>query len=161
MQKIQCILHILAVLPMLVGGSPAYGQTSSAALAQIQSLREQWTKFLHAKQLDSEMALYAEDAVFLQPTGERITGKPAIRDLFKQVMAQVTSAPTLTSVRTEAVDDLAYDSGEYRETLTSVATGERSEERGSYLMVLKKGADGAWRIVEQMWSEVPHTSAPH
>jgi ketosteroid isomerase-like protein len=101
------------------------------------------------------MALYTQDAVFLQPTGERVTGLAAIRSLFVQVMGAVTSEPTLTSVDLDVSGDLAYDSGTYSETLTSVATGAKTSAKGSYLMVLKRGGDGQWRIQQQMWSQSP------
>jgi uncharacterized protein (TIGR02246 family) len=127
---------------------------------EIAAIRADWVKYLHSKQLEPEMALYAQDAVFLQPTGERITGLPAIRKLFTEVMAAVTSEPVMTSVNLEVSGDLAYDSGEYNETLTTVATGARSEVRGGYLMVLKRQPDGQWRIQQQMWSYFPDSGSP-
>ena len=134
----------------------AYGQASaSSAESQIAELRSNWCKYLHAKQLDPEMDLYAEDAVFLQPTGERITGLPAIRKLFVEVMAAVTSEPLLTSVDLEVSGMLAYDSGTYQETLTNVSTRAKTEVHGSFLMVLKRQNDGKWRIQQQMWSQSP------
>ena len=107
---------------------------------QIAAIRSDWCKYLHSKQLEPEMNLYAEDAVFLQPTGERVSGLPAIRKLFVAVMGMVTSEPVLMSVNLDISDNLAYDSGVYRETLTDVATGAKTQARGSYLMVLKRRA---------------------
>lgn len=129
------------------------------AAKEISAIRSQWIQFLHSRQLEPVVALYADDAVFLQPTGETIAGKDAIRGLFRQVMAAVTSDPTLTSMRIDSSGNLAYDSGEYRETLTNVATGAKTEAHGSYLTVLKHQPDGKWRIVEQMWSEAPESTA--
>jgi ketosteroid isomerase-like protein len=143
-------LLLLLVLPL------AHAQKASVTPAdQIGQLRADWCKFLHDKQLDPEMALYAEDAVFIQPAAERVAGLPAIRKLFVQVMGMVTSDPILTSINLEFSGDLAYDSGEYSETLTNVGTGAKSQARGSYLMVLKHQPDGKWRIQQQMWSQYP------
>ena len=45
-----------------------------------------WAEYWRQKQLDSVVALYAPDAVFLTGTGDRISGRSAIRALFKTAM---------------------------------------------------------------------------
>lgn len=127
-------------------------QQSSSAQDGIAKIRLDWARDLHEKRLDELTMLYAPDAVFLQPDGQRITGRPAIRDLCKNLMAMFTSDLTFHSINTESSGSLAYDSGEFYETLTKVADGSKSESRGSYLMVFKRQADGNWLIAQQMWS---------
>jgi len=148
------MLFLLAV-PGATGQVASPAGADQIAVGQIARIRVDWCKYLHAKQMEPEMALYAPDAVFLQPTAARVAGLPAIRALFVQVMAAVTSDPVLTSINLEVSGDLAYDSGEYSETLTNVATGQKTEAKGSYLMVLKRQPDGGWRIQQQMWSLYP------
>ena len=109
---------------------------------------------MHAKQLDQILTLYAPDASFLPPTSARFTGQAAIRGLFKSVMDAVTSNITLHSIATESSGDLAYDSGDFQETLVPTAGGPNQEMRGSYVMVLKRQADGQWRIVQHVWTMV-------
>ncbi len=99
--------------------------------------------------------LYAPGAVFLPPTGERITGRPAIRDLSKKAMDTFTSDISLHSIVTEHSGNLAYASGDYRETLVTVSDGTKTEVQGNYLMLFKRQADGRWLIIEQVWTEVP------
>lgn len=117
-------------------------------------IREEWAKNLRAKQLEPLVDLYATDAVFLTPTGERIAGRDAIRELCRKTMAMLTSDITLRSAVTDYSETLAYDSGEFSETLISVADGSKSESHGSYLMVFKKQSDGRWLIVEQVWTGI-------
>src|SRR5690349_1111585 len=57
----------------------------SPAASQVARVRDQWAQFLNAKQLKPIMTLYAPDAVFLQPSGERITGAPSIRSLTQKI----------------------------------------------------------------------------
>jgi uncharacterized protein (TIGR02246 family) len=128
---------------------------SSSATEAIAKIREEWAKDLHAKQLEPLVMLYAPDAVFLQPTGERIVGREAIRELCRKVMAAMTSDISLRSAVTEHSGDLAYDSGEFSETLVSVTDGSKTDARGSYLMVFKRQADGRWLILEQVWTGIP------
>jgi uncharacterized protein (TIGR02246 family) len=143
-------LSLLILLFFATQSAPE--QVQPSATEQIPAIRADWCKYLRAKQLEPEMALYAPDAVFLSPAEPRVVGLPAIRNLFVKVMAAVTSNPTLRSINLEVSGDLAYDSGEYDETLTDVATAARTEVKGAYLMVLKRQPDGQWRIQQQMWS---------
>jgi ketosteroid isomerase-like protein len=145
---------IAVALPLWSARLLSAQSKQSAPAEEIARIRSEWAKLLHAKQLDPLMALYASDAVFLQPSGERITGKPAIRDLCKKIMEAFTSDITLHGIDTEHSGDLAYDSGEYNEALIKLSDGSKAEVQGNYLMVFKRQPDGSWLIVQQMWSLV-------
>ncbi len=97
--------------------------------------------------------LYAPDAVFLTPTGERFTGRPAIRELTRKAMDTFTNDISLHSIVSEHSGNLAYDSGDYHETLVANLGGSRTDVQGNYLMVLKRQSDSRWLILEQVWTE--------
>ena len=118
-------------------------------------LSERWAKEWSAKNLDSVIALYAEDAVFLTATGSRVTGRAAIRDLFEKALAANTSDLSVHSKVTEQSGNLAYDSGEYEETMTS--GGVKRSGRGHYLVVFRRNSKNQWQIVEHMWTDAPAT----
>src|SRR5476651_436214 len=77
--------------------APTFSPTAAAAAPQASTLvtlakiREAWVQDLRAKQLELILKFYALDAVFLQPTGERITGSAALRTLFQTIMATFNS----------------------------------------------------------------------
>jgi ketosteroid isomerase-like protein len=122
-------------ITLLAPPLPAQSKQPAAA-DEVARLRSEWAKDLLAKKLDQIVALYATDAVFLKPSGERVTGRAAIRDLCKNIM------------------DTFTDSGDYRETLVKLSDATKLEVEGSYLMVFKRQSDGTWLILEQMWSLV-------
>jgi ketosteroid isomerase-like protein len=115
-------------------------------------LRGQWAQDLHDKQLDKIIALYAADAAFLAPSGGRFTGQTEIRGLFKTIMDTVTSNITFHSIVTESSGDLAFDSGDYSETLVPTKSGPDQHYKGDYLIVFRRQKDGAWLIVQQVWT---------
>jgi uncharacterized protein (TIGR02246 family) len=129
---------------------------------ELVSLRAAWARTLHEKQLEPSLALYTDDAAFLTPDGKRYVGKDEIRGLYKSIFAQFTGDLVFESKQTGFSGVLAYDSGLFRETLTTVATGAEQQTSGSYLMVLRREPDGKWRIVQQMWAgpEPARPSAP-
>ena len=125
---------------------------NTTVLGEVARIREQWVRDLQAKQLDAIMMFYAPDASFLTGNGMRFTGRDAIRGLFKNVMGAVTSNLTMNSILIESSGDLAYDSGDYKETLLPASGGPSQEYEGCYVIVYKRQADGQWLIVQHAWT---------
>ncbi len=147
-------IALLAVTTILV---PAFFRTAVAAphastLVTLAKIREAWVQDLRTKQLEPILRFYAPDAVFLQPTGERITGSAALRTLFQTIMASFNSDLTLHSQSLETSGDLAYDSGEFQETITVIATGAKITSKGSYIIIYRRQPDGSWQIVQHVWT---------
>jgi uncharacterized protein (TIGR02246 family) len=114
-----------------------------------------WAEYWRLKQLDKIVSLYAPGAVFLTGTGDRISGRNAIRLLFEKAMATHTSDLTPRSLGTEVSANLAYDSGEYSETITPASGVATTELKGNYLIVFKRQRDGKWLIIEHVWTDKP------
>jgi len=133
----------------------AQNQRKAARVAdEIVRLRTEWAKDLRAKQLDQIASLYAPDAVYLLPSGARVTGRPAIRDVCKKIMDNFTSEITFQSLASDHSGDLSYDSCEYRESLVKLSDQTSAEVQGNYVMIFRRQPDGTWLIAEQMWTLV-------
>jgi ketosteroid isomerase-like protein len=148
-------LAFLASSAILVSMFSTTAASQSPTLASLAKIREAWSQDLHTKQLEPILKLYAPDAVFLQPSGERITGSAALRTLFQNIMATFDSGLTLHSQNLDASGDLAYDSGDFQETLTVLATGAKITSKGSYVIIYKRQLSGSWQIVQQVWTGTP------
>jgi ketosteroid isomerase-like protein len=153
---------VVALLVVALIGAPAFfgspaatAAPQTATLEALAKLREAWVQDLRTKQLDPILKFYAADAAFLQPDGERITGSAALRTLFQTIMASFNSDLTLHSQNLEASSDLAYDSGDFQETLTNIATGAKINSKGSYVIIYRRQVNGAWQIVQHVWTGTP------
>jgi uncharacterized protein (TIGR02246 family) len=154
--RVGCLILTLAMTAVLCGAMRASDADAIAAV------RAEWSKDLHDKKLDAFVALYTPDAHFLIETGERFAGREAIRELTRGAMTTFTSNMTWESKVTEISGEMAYDSGDYHETLVNAADGKELHPRGTYLMVFRRQADGRWLIAVQMWSAVPSSDkVPH
>lgn len=145
----------LILAPAFFGSPAATAAPQTATLETLAKLREAWVQDLRTKQLEPILKFYAADAAFLQPDGERITGSAALRTLFQTIMATFNSDLTLHSQNLESSGDLAYDSGDFQETLTNIATGAKINSKGSYVIIYKHQANGAWQIVQHVWTGTP------
>jgi len=152
-----------AVVVLLVFGAmlaPAFSSGAGAVpqastIVTLAKVREAWVHDLRTKQLEPILKIYAADAVFLQPNGDRISGAAALRALFQNIMATFNSDLTLRSQNLEASGDLAYDSGNFEETLTNIATGAKIASKGSYVIIFKRQPGGNWQIVQHVWTGTP------
>jgi ketosteroid isomerase-like protein len=153
---LRCIsFFVLAAILATIFLSNAQPVPQAKTLATLAGMREAWVRDLHDKQLEPILKFYAPDAAFLQPNGERITGAAALRNLFQNIMATFDSNLTLHSLSLETSGDLAYDSGEFVETLTNIATGAKISSKGSYIVIYKRQAAGGWQVVQHVWTGTP------
>jgi ketosteroid isomerase-like protein len=127
----------------------------ASTLVTLVKIRDAWVQDLHTKQLEPILKFYASDAAFLLPNGDRITGSAALRTLFQNIMATFNSDLTLHSQTFDTSGDLAYDSGDFDETLTNIATGAKITSKGSYIIIFKRQPDGSWQIVQHVWTGTP------
>jgi len=135
--------------------SSGFAAPQASTIVALARIREAWVQDLRTKQLEPILKFYATDAVFPQPTGERITGSAALRTLFQTIMATFNSDLTLHSRNLETSGDLAYDSGDFEETLTIIATGAKITSKGSYIIIYKRQPNRSWQIVQHVWTGTP------
>jgi ketosteroid isomerase-like protein len=74
-------------------------------------------------------------------------------------MATFNSDLTLHSQNLETSGDLAYDSGDFQETLSTIATGATIAAKGSYIIIFKRQPNGSWQIVRHVWIGTPPPGA--
>ncbi len=138
----------------MAGGSVAAPAGLSAEdEAAVRAVNVEWARAASAGDGNAVGALYASNATLLPPMESAVQGKAAKK--YWVDFTNAFSAPTeLTTTAVEGRGDLAYDVGTYRMTLTPKKAGAKPlpTEEGKYITVLKKHADGSWKIVYDMWS---------
>lgn len=99
-------------------------------------------------------AAYTEDGVMLPPDATRIGGRAAIEDLWKSWIDAGLTNLTLKTTDLEHSGDYAFEIGDF--TLqVPVEGGSPTTAAGNYLVVWKRGGDGAWRLKIDTWNDAP------
>jgi uncharacterized protein (TIGR02246 family) len=130
----------------------------SAEKAKIRDLETAWAKDAAAKDLDKSVANYADDAVLIMPGMPAAKTKDAVRAGWKGMLNDPNLKIAFSADRIEvsASGDLATTEGSYTMTMTNPKTKKPVEDKGSYLTVYKKQADGNWKAIEDTTSsEIP------
>jgi uncharacterized protein (TIGR02246 family) len=147
---------------MLLGGcsdTPAPApDTSAADQKAIRDGEAAWPGYWTAKDLDKIVSLYADDASVMIPDMPLLKGKDAIRSGFGTFVADknLVFRSSTTSVNIAKGGDLAYSQGTYDITMTNPKTKKAEEEKGKYVTVYKKQADGSWKAV----ADINNADAP-
>ena len=133
--------------------------------ADVQALKDTdaaWAKVIAAKDFEKFMSYYADDASLLMPNAPTINGKDAIRAFFKPLSDDPNFAMTFQGSRIEVAmsGDLGYTQGAYTMTVTDPKTKKPVTDKGKYLTVYKKQADGSWKAVADMSSSDTPLPAP-
>src|SRR5436305_5664298 len=142
-----------------------FAGTAAAADTKIeQALRDldaKWSAAAGAKDVDKTVSYYAESAVVMPPNASAATTKEAIRSAWKEMLTTPGAAISWKTTKVEVAKaaDLAYVSGTYQETMTD-ASGKPVKDRGKYVEVWEKQADGTWKVVADIWNSDLPTSAP-
>ena len=117
---------------------------------EVATLRTAFVAAVDARQLDAVMAMYTLDAVYLPQTGNRVVSKLAIHNMYAKIWERFTPHLELTSKYAERFGQLAYETGEYTESI-SAAEGSLALS-GSYIFIYRREKDG-WHFASQAFTE--------
>jgi len=118
-------------------------------------------KLVNANDSKGAVALYTDDAMVMAPNEAAVQGKAAIQ-------AWMEAPPPISNFQMQSLEiegrgDLAYDRGTYSVTVTPAGAAP-IEVHGKYLTILRKQADGSWKVQRDIWNSdlplpVPETPA--
>ncbi len=105
------------------------------------------------------LAAFSPDAVLLPPGGSPVRGREAIRDYWWPHDGSHTRIVTFTRdvLEVDGSADLAYVRADATLGWDTVKDGKEATQssRSQDLILYRRGADGRWRVIRQMWSTRP------
>jgi uncharacterized protein (TIGR02246 family) len=136
---------------------PAPPDTRAADEKTIRDMEAQWLANYRAKDADKLVsAYYADDASILDTGIPIVTGKDAILKYYKDdVAANVAADSSISKLEVSRSGDLAYLQGTSTETDIDPKTKKQMSEKGKYVVVFKKQADGSWKAILDMYNPDP------
>jgi ketosteroid isomerase-like protein len=147
------------VLSFAFVGTAAAGDTKIEQ--DLRDLDAKWSAAAAAKDVDKTVSYYSEDAVVMPPNAPSATTRETIRSAWKEMLMTPGAAISWKTTKVEVAKsgDLAYLSGTY-ELAMNDASGKPVNDRGKYVEVWQKQADGTWKVVADIWnSNLPVAAA--
>jgi uncharacterized protein (TIGR02246 family) len=97
--------------------------------------------------------LFTDDCFMLPPDNPIAMGKAGVQAVYEEQFAQMTPLTMSISAEEETVmGDWGYGAGTWTVTATLQTTGATVKLEGKYLNVLKRQADGGWKIHRHTWN---------
>jgi len=136
----------------------ATGDTRAADEAALRKLDDEWSKAAgSSRDVEKTVSYYSDDALVMPPNIPTLTGKEPIRALWKSMLGSPSFSGGWQATKVEVArsGDMAYVSGNYEFKETD-AGGKPITDKGKYLEIWKKQADGSWKCVADMFnSDLP------
>lgn len=125
-----------------------------ADIKAVKGVEAAWVEDIATKDVDKFASYYSDDASLLMPNTPIINGKDDIIAALKPMLADPKFALTFQSTRAEASKggDFVYTVGTYSMTMSRPNEKTAATDKGKYLTVFKKQADGSWKAVADMMS---------
>jgi uncharacterized protein (TIGR02246 family) len=126
--------------------------TREADIQAVKDLEAAWAKDAAAKDADKFASYYADDASALMPGEPLISGKPAIAAALKSMFGDPNFSLNFQATRADASKggDFVYTQGSYTMAMSDPKTRKPVTDKGKYLTIFKKQADGSWKAVADM-----------
>lgn len=134
--------------------------TRVADEAAIKNADTQWAKAAASEDVDATVAFYSDDASLLPPNAPMASDKASIRAAWAGLLGPDTSLNwQATKVEAARSGDLGYVMGTY-EMESKDASGKAESDRGKFVEVWKKQADGNWKAAVDIFnSDLPVAAA--
>jgi len=154
MLKLSLRVRTITLLLLLVALSTACQTAATPGGADetvLRKLDDEWSRAVGAKDVEKTMSYYTDDALMMPPNIPALSGKQSIRTLWQSLLEAQGFGGGWKATKVEVSGNLSYVTGTYEMTETD-DSGKPMTDKGTYLKVWKKQADGSWKCVADMFS---------
>lgn len=146
-------LVLVLLLVALATACQTQADTRAADEAALKKLDDEWSRAVGARDVEKTVSFYSDDAVMMPPDIPTLTGREPIRALWRSMLESPSFSGGWQATKIEVArsGDLAYVSGTYEFNETD-AGGRPIADKGKYVEVWKKQADGNWKCVADMFN---------
>lgn len=154
------MLRITGILASLAIAGSASAQTAQSA-PDVAKVRNAYLAAVNAGDAKAVAALYTEDGVEMPPNEAMMKGRAAVEKYQAGFLTAFSVKLSLTGIESMAAGDMAYDVGTYSQTITPKEGGKAMTDRGKYVVLMRRGSDGQWRVKYAIYnSDLPAQPTP-
>jgi uncharacterized protein (TIGR02246 family) len=161
MRIVRSLSGVLPVLAMAACTS-APADSTAADTEAINKLRSDYIAAANAEDAAKVAALFTDDGMRMESNMPAIKGRDAIEKGLAQLMEGMDVDISITSEELVIADDWAFDRGQFMTHLMPKDPKQQMVmDQGKYIVILRRGADGSWRIAREIGnSNVPLPPPP-
>lgn len=145
------LLLLAAALPIIAQTAPPSPRT------EIEAFNQKFGDATRRMGNAATVALWADDGISLLPSTKPIVGKKAIAAFLDRVTAEIQGARMQKfEMECFAIDvsgDVASEWCSEHQVVLMPGGKPPFNGRGKMLLVLRRGLDGKWRLLREMWNQ--------
>jgi uncharacterized protein (TIGR02246 family) len=128
--------------------------TRAADVQAVKDIEAAWVKDAASKDPEKWASYFTDDGSGLYPGAPTLNGKATIKAAMAPYMADPNFSLNFQSTRTVASKggDMVYSEGTYTMTMTNPKTKKPMTDKGKYLTVYMKQADGTWKAIADTYN---------
>jgi len=142
-------LAAVCVFALLAGAHGA--RAEDAAVKALIATDDAWSNTAVAKNVDGVASFYAADGVAYPPNEPLAAGRAAARKVWAAYFGDPSFQVSWKTTAAGVANNTGWTAGAYQDSFKG-ADGKTVAERGKYLTVWRKGADGKWLAIHDMWN---------
>lgn len=119
------------------------------------AVSDQEAAVMRSGDMSTYLAILCEDAVYLPPNASTKRGEELRQGLREFVNSNLVEWPRFEHGETIIGGDLAFHEYIYTMKVTPKAGGQPATGYGNGMQVLRREADGAWKILRNIWNARP------
>jgi uncharacterized protein (TIGR02246 family) len=117
----------------------------------IESTNARFVEAYNRGDVASVAALYTDDAVLLPPNAQLLRGRQAIGEFWNAARQAGLRSLILKTASVDDSGELACEIGSYTLKIQPEGGGATTD-KGKYVVVWKRQADGSWKLAVDIWN---------
>jgi uncharacterized protein (TIGR02246 family) len=150
---------LIVVLATLAARAPDCG-LESADVREIRAVVEGIIDADNTRDLERVLGYYCENAVLMPPGESAVVGREAFRPRYESLFAEFDPEIELRVDEACVADGIGFVRGRNGGRLVGRTTGDVRELDDAFLMLLRREADGKWRISHLVWHRASREAPP-
>jgi uncharacterized protein (TIGR02246 family) len=142
------VVTTVAFAALVLAPIPARAQ-ADAAIRKLPI--DDWCKAEAARDMDAKLRLFTTDAVLMPPGELNVIGQQAIRAWHEKAWKGTKYQCSGTVDEVQVFGDWVLVRGTFSGVLTP-ASGAPQRDSGKFLNVVRRQADGSWKIARAIWN---------
>ncbi len=155
MNKLPLLIKVtlFGLCSVLCSGQKSHAAEMSKEAQELASLDNQWSASAGARDVEKVASFYAQDAVVYPPNEVVVVGRANAKATWAAMLADPSLKISWKTNHAEVSKsgEMGYTAGTYALSVNG-ADGKTINDTGKYLCVWKKGRDGKWQAVHDMWN---------
>lgn len=147
-----CIAGIVALTACSPAKDSPPANAATASVSELGQMNRDFAAAINAKDAAKAASYYTEDAILIPPGEPIVRGRAAIEAYWKGAIEQggVRDA-SVETIDAANSGDSGYEIGTFTLTVNG-PNGQPVQDKGRYVELLKRGADGVWYATLGMWN---------